>query len=100
MDPYGIDGAIARFAELLRETCPDLVVHPGMADGRGSGLPPLDRSVPVRVAQVNRILGTSLTADALPPLLDPIGYTVTSAPAIGSAAAARPAPGGGCVAAE
>ena len=28
-DPYVIDTAIDRFAELLRETCPDLVVHPG-----------------------------------------------------------------------
>ena len=91
VDPYGIDGAIARFAELLRETCPDLVVHPGMADGRGSSLPPLERSVPVRLAQVNRILGTSLTADALPPLLDPIGYTVTPASAAADGAEAEAA---------
>ena len=29
VDPYSIDLAIARFAELLAETCPDLVVHAG-----------------------------------------------------------------------
>ncbi|MGD9703471.1 MAG: phenylalanine--tRNA ligase subunit beta [Acidimicrobiia bacterium] len=78
VDPYGIDVSIARFAELLRETCPDLVVHAGIADGRGSSLPPAERSVQVRMRQVNRILGTSLTADELPPLLDPIGYTVAA----------------------
>ncbi len=31
----------------------------------------------MRIANVNRILGTELTADDLPALLDPIGYTVS-----------------------
>ena len=35
------------------------------------------RSADVRISEVNRILGTDLVADDLPPLLDPIGYTVT-----------------------
>jgi phenylalanyl-tRNA synthetase beta chain len=76
-DPYVIDTAIARFAELLSETCPDLVVHAGAADERGPALPPRERSTTVRIAQVNRILGTAMSADDLPGLLDPIGYTVT-----------------------
>ncbi len=76
-DPYVIDTAHARFAELLRETCPELVVHAGMADARGESMPERDRTTTVRVMEVNRILGTSLTADDLPPLLDPIGYTVS-----------------------
>lgn len=76
-DPYVIETAHARFAELLRETCPELVVHAGMADARGSSMPDRDRSATVRVDQVNRILGTRLTGDDLPRLLDPIGYTVT-----------------------
>jgi phenylalanyl-tRNA synthetase beta chain len=78
-DPYIIDTAIGRFAELLRETCPGLVVHPGGDDARGHGLPPRARSVPLRASEVNRILGTSLTADELPRLLDPIGFTVNGA---------------------
>ena len=41
------------------------------------GLPPEQRQTDVRIQQVNRILGTSLVADDLPPLLDPIGYTVS-----------------------
>ena len=76
-DPYIIDTAHARFAELLGETCPDLVVHAGKADARGPGLPPQERSTDVRISQVNRILGTDLGADDLPGLLDPIGFTVT-----------------------
>jgi phenylalanyl-tRNA synthetase beta chain len=75
-DPYIIDTAHARFAELLRETCPDLVVHAGMADQRGSSMPEYERSVTVRVIEVNRILGTDLSGDDLPRLLDPIGYAV------------------------
>ena len=39
VDPYGIVRAIARFAELLHETCPDLVVHSGVVDVRGEALP-------------------------------------------------------------
>ena len=79
VDPWQIDTSIARFVELLAETCPDLVVHGATVDARGSSLSPRERSCEVRIAQVNRILGTSLGADDLPPLLDPIGYTATGA---------------------
>ena len=51
-------------------------MHPGTDDARGHGLPPEQRT-DVRIRQVNRILGTSLVADDLPALLDPIGYTVS-----------------------
>ncbi len=77
VDPHGMPNAILRFAELLRETCPDLVVHAGGADERTPHLPPAERSVDVRIDAVNRLLGTDLTADALPAMLDPIGYTVS-----------------------
>jgi len=77
VDPYGMPLAIARFVELLRETCPDLVVHAGAADARSDHLPAEDRSTTVRISEVNRILGTDLTADDLPGLLDPLGFTVS-----------------------
>jgi len=77
VDPHGMPTAIARFVELLRETCPELVVHAGAVDARSEHLPPEDRTAEVRIGAVNRILGTSLGADDLPPLLDPIGFTVT-----------------------
>jgi phenylalanyl-tRNA synthetase beta chain len=77
VDPYITHTAIARFVELLRETCPDLVVHPSTVDATGPGLPSQHRSVAVRISEVNRILGTALVADDLTPLLDPIGFTVS-----------------------
>lgn len=77
VDPYGMPIAIARFVELLSETCPHLIVHAGAADARTDALPDEYRSAVVRTSEVNRILGSALTADDLPLLLDPIGYTVT-----------------------
>ena len=77
VDPYITHTAVARFVELLRETCPDLVVHPSTVDATGPGLPPRERSCEVRISEVNRILGTDLAADDLPRLLDPIGFTVS-----------------------
>ena len=74
VDPYSIDRAIARFVELLGETCPDLVVHDGSVDARGSGLRPERVVVPVRLTQVARVLGTPLEAGTIKALLDPIGY--------------------------
>lgn len=76
VDPYGIERAQARFVELLRETCPDLVVHRGGVDARHPSLAAPDRSTTVRVSQVNRILGTSLDAGAVEALVSPIGYEV------------------------
>jgi phenylalanyl-tRNA synthetase beta chain len=76
VDAWQIDTSIARFVELLGETCPDLAVQDGAVDARAASLPASDRSCAVRIREVNRILGTALRADDLAPLLDPIGYTV------------------------
>jgi phenylalanyl-tRNA synthetase beta chain len=76
-DPYVIDAAIARFVELLAETCPDLVVHAGTDDARGPGLPSAERSTMLRTSEVNRILGTSFAGHEFAVLLDPIGFTVS-----------------------
>ena len=76
VDPYGAERAQARFVELLRETCPDLVVHEGAADARHSSLYPQVRPVAVRVSQVNRLLGTALDAADIQRLIAPIGYAV------------------------
>lgn len=78
VDPFGIERAQARFVELLRETCPDLVVHDGMVDARHESLTPQHRTAGVRVSEVNRILGTSLDADAIAGLIGPIGYEVVA----------------------
>ena len=77
VDPFGMPTAVARFVELLSETCPDLTVHAGAVDARADSLPAAERRADVRIAAVNRILGTELVADDLSPLLDPIGFTVS-----------------------
>ncbi len=77
VDPYGIDNSIARFVELLVETCPDLVVHEGAVDSRSESLPPESRSTSLRVSQARRIIGVDFSRDDVVRLLDPIGYTVT-----------------------
>lgn len=74
VDAHGIERAQARFVELLGLTCPDLVVHDGVVDARHESLMPVDRSTTVRISEVNRILGTSLDADAVDLLVAPIGY--------------------------
>ena len=77
VDPYGIDASIARFAELLSITCPDLVVHDGASDARSDALPPAERRTIVRPARVNALLGTALEAERMAELIAPIGYTST-----------------------
>jgi phenylalanyl-tRNA synthetase beta chain len=76
VDTHGMGSAQARFVALLRETCPDLVVHSGGVDARHESLPPEVRPVIVRVTQVNRVLGTSLDAETIAGLIGPIGYEV------------------------
>ena len=78
VDPYGMPRAQARFVELLRETCPNLVVHDGAVDARDASMPAQHRLVPTRVSQVNRILGTSLDGATIASLIGPIGYEVTA----------------------
>ena len=53
-DPQGMDRAIARFVELLRETCPDLAVAPARST-LGGTLPPADRTCRVRTDRVNAV---------------------------------------------
>ncbi len=75
VDPEVTDVAVARFVELLGETCPELVLHDGITDVTGACLPDEHRAVRVRTARVNRILGTDLTGADIASLLDPIGFT-------------------------
>src|SRR5690349_20632694 len=74
VDPYGIDRAVARFVELLGETCPDLQVHAGRVDVIGPGLPAADRTTTIRVARVNALLDVQLSEREITDLLQPIGY--------------------------
>jgi phenylalanyl-tRNA synthetase beta chain len=73
VDPHGMPRAIARYVELLRLTCPDLVVHPGMVDARSEHLPGAT-TIPVRVQRVNALLGTDISAQRMAELLEPVGF--------------------------
>ncbi len=78
VDPYGVDRSIARFAELLRESCPSLVVHAGTQDARSESLPPDQRSTRVRIGRVNALLAVTLTEHDIARLLEPIGFGCSS----------------------
>ncbi|MFM8775316.1 MAG: hypothetical protein ACKOEH_00220, partial [Actinomycetota bacterium] len=56
-----------------------MVVHSGAADVKEKHLPPKQRVVNLRLSQVNRILGTSLSAKAVASLLGKIGFVAKSA---------------------
>ena len=73
VDPLGMPVAIARFVELLRLTCPDLVVHEGMVDARSAHLP-VAPVIDVRVAKVNALLGTSLSSGQIYELIRGLGF--------------------------
>ena len=78
VDAYGVERAQARFVQLVRESCPQLVVHAGAVDERHPSLIAERRTTTVRVSQVNRILGTALDAEAIGALIAPIGFEVVS----------------------
>ena len=75
-DPFGIDDSIARFVQLLRISCPDLVVHSGMVDARSEHLPNPSR-LTVRPQRVGALLGTKFSAARITELIEPIGFTCT-----------------------
>lgn len=75
-DPLGIDRSTARFVELLRITCPDLVVHEGAVDARTDHLP-APTTVRVRPERVSALLGTEFTAADITRLIEPIGFACT-----------------------
>jgi len=73
MDPYGIDASVSRFIELLRLTCPDLVVHEGAVDARTEHLPkPV--VIDVRPTRVGALLGAQFSAQEIISLIAPLGF--------------------------
>ena len=75
-DPFAIADSIVRFAELLRATCPNLVVHAGVADAVAESMP-VPEEIALRIAEVERILGSPFTAARIAQLLTPIGFEVS-----------------------
>jgi phenylalanyl-tRNA synthetase beta chain len=73
VDPHGVAHSVARFAAILRESCPKLVVHAGASDPKTKFLPK-PATISLRVAQVNRVLGTALNVRQVSALLTRIGF--------------------------
>ena len=73
-DPEVVELAMRRFAELIGS---EAALAPGMADQRGDL--PSREPVRVRVARVNRILGTDLGRDRIVEVLEPIGFATSKA---------------------
>ncbi len=76
VDPNGMPVAIARFVDLLKLTCPDLIVHDGLVDAVSPDLP-APTVLQVRVAKVNGLLGTSLSGTEMATLIGGLGFTAT-----------------------
>jgi len=76
VDPYGIDHSVSRFAAILRESCPKLVVHSGATDARTPALPAMSSDVGLRLDQIRRVLGIDLSAARVTELLTPLGFAV------------------------
>ncbi len=81
-DPWGIDRAARRFAELLSASVPGLAVAEGSLDVRGEVAGPLQ--LELAVPRVNDLLGLHLDADALAGLLEPLGFGAEPSPEGGS----------------
>jgi phenylalanyl-tRNA synthetase beta chain len=75
VDPHGMPAAQARFVELLRLTCPDLVVHDGAVDAITDQLPS-PTVIAARPERINAVLGTQLTAAQMTDYLTAIGFEV------------------------
>ncbi len=72
VDPYGVERALDRFAELAVEICgAKVAAGVVVAEGDLKTTPPIT----VRTDRVNDMLNTSLSTSEIAAILDPIGYT-------------------------
>ena len=77
-DPFGIDRSTALFVELLRLTCPNLVVHEGAVDARDEDHLPKPPTLRVRSARVSALLGTTFTSAEIRGYIEPLGFACTA----------------------
>jgi phenylalanyl-tRNA synthetase beta chain len=73
-DPGAIPLAVARFVDVVAETCPSLTVESYDDMGPNTGQV---SSVRVRTSRANLVLGTDLSQETIIGLLNPIGFTAS-----------------------
>jgi len=76
VDPFNVEQVVHRFFTIVRETCPNAVLHAGFSEARTKSCPS-PRPISLRVSEVTRVLGISLTSTEICALLNPIGYAST-----------------------
>ncbi|MCX6529826.1 MAG: phenylalanine--tRNA ligase subunit beta, partial [Actinobacteria bacterium] len=74
VDPFGAEYAALRFIENLQITCPDLVVCGSSQVVANNTCPQQLTQVTLRLSQVLRVLGVSLSATEVHELIGPIGF--------------------------
>ena len=72
-DPEGWVMAAERFVTILRETCPDVVLHASAAVVRNGHCPQV-REVKVSAQQVEKLLGVHVPVEKMLSILDSIGF--------------------------
>jgi phenylalanyl-tRNA synthetase beta chain len=75
-DPEGWVMAAERFVTILRETCPDIVLHASAAVVRNGHCPQV-REVKVSAQQVEKLLGVHVPVEKMLSILDSIGFQPT-----------------------
>ena len=75
-DPEGWVMAAERFVTILRETCPDVVLHASAAVVRNGHCPQV-REVKVSAQQVEKLLGVHVPVEKMLSILDSIGFQPT-----------------------
>ena len=73
VDPGNIEQVVNRFVTIVRETCPNIVLHSGISIAQSASCPAI-RTVDLRLSEIQRVLGISLTANQVSELINPIGY--------------------------
>jgi phenylalanyl-tRNA synthetase beta chain len=76
VDPFGAEYAALRFIEILQITCPDLVVCGSSQVVANNTCPQQLTQVTLRLSQVLRVLGVTLSATRVQELIGPIGFVV------------------------
>jgi phenylalanyl-tRNA synthetase beta chain len=77
VDPCNVQQVVQRFFTIVRETSPNAILHEGISETTTSSCPQ-QRSIELRLSEITRVLGISLTATAVCELLNPIGYASTA----------------------
>ncbi|HVA05350.1 MAG TPA: phenylalanine--tRNA ligase subunit beta [Acidimicrobiales bacterium] len=81
-DPWVIDAAVTRFADILAETSPGLAMCDDTLDVRGDIPQPFALTVPI--TRVQRQVGVALGGDEITALIAPIGFACQPGPEAGS----------------